>query len=87
MCFGLHKDPQAATSATAACCIARAATIPVGGVPWHKAECLMCMNCVGACPQDGLEFRFFRKEKEVASPDLGGANADRAWRPARRRFR
>jgi polyferredoxin len=31
----------------------------------------MCMNCVDACPHDGLEFRFFRNEKEVASPDLG----------------
>jgi hypothetical protein len=31
----------------------------------------MCMNCVGSCPHDSLAFRFFRKEKEVASPDLG----------------
>ena len=44
---------------------------PIGGVPWRKAECLMCMNCVGSCPHDSLQFNFFRKEKEVASPDLG----------------
>jgi formate hydrogenlyase subunit 6/NADH:ubiquinone oxidoreductase subunit I len=31
----------------------------------------MCMNCVGSCPHQSLEFRFFRKEHEIASPDLG----------------
>jgi polyferredoxin len=45
----------------------------------------MCMNCVGSCPHDSLQFRFFRKEKEVASPDLGrrrtltGLAAGAAW--------
>jgi ferredoxin len=31
----------------------------------------MCMNCIGACPDHALSFRFFRKENQVASPDLG----------------
>jgi ferredoxin len=48
---------------------------PIGGAPWRKAECLMCMNCVGICPHDSLAFRFFRpvsnKKEEIASPDLG----------------
>ena len=25
---------------------------PIGGAPWRKSECLMCMNCVGSCPHD-----------------------------------
>jgi len=30
----------------------------------------MCMNCLDACPHQSLEFRFFRKEAEVAGPNL-----------------
>ena len=48
---------------------------PIGGAPWRKSECLMCMNCVGSCPHDSLDFRFFRKEREVASPDIGRRKA------------
>ena len=33
---------------------------PIGGAPWRKSECLLCMNCVGSCPHDSLHFRFFR---------------------------
>ena len=35
----------------------------------------MCMNCVGSCPHEALKFRFFRKEREVASPDIGRRRA------------
>jgi len=35
----------------------------------------MCMNCVGVCPHDSLQFRFFRKEPEVATPDIGRRKA------------
>jgi ferredoxin len=28
------------------------------------------MNCVGACPHESLQFKLFRNEAEVASPDL-----------------
>ncbi len=32
---------------------------PIPGAAWRKAECHLCMNCVAACPEGGLEFRFF----------------------------
>ena len=32
---------------------------PIPGVPWRKAECVLCMNCVGDCPDGGIQFRFF----------------------------
>ncbi len=32
---------------------------PVPGVPWRKAECHLCFNCVGDCPKTGVRFRFF----------------------------
>ncbi len=69
--LGLHKDPDACDSCNRCLLNCQGGDNPIGGVPWRKAECLMCMNCIGSCPHDGLQFRFFRKEKEVASPDLG----------------
>jgi polyferredoxin len=69
--LGLHKDPAACDHCNRCLLHCQGGDDPIGGVPWRKAECLMCMNCVGACPHDGLAFRFFRKEHEVASPDLG----------------
>ena len=69
--LGLHKDPDACDKCNRCLLDCQGGDDPIGGVPWRKSECLMCMNCVGSCPHHGLQFRFFRKEKEVASPDLG----------------
>ena len=69
--LGLHKDPAACDNCNRCLLSCQGGDNPIGGVPWRKAECLMCMNCVGSCPHDSLVFRFFRNEKEVASPDLG----------------
>jgi ferredoxin len=69
--LGLHKDPDACDKCNRCLLNCQGGDDPIGGVPWRKSECLMCMNCIGSCPHDGLQFRFFRKEKEVASPDLG----------------
>ena len=69
--LGLHKDPDACDKCNRCLLDCQGGDDPIGGVPWRKSECVMCMNCVGSCPHSGLEFRFFRKEKEVASPDLG----------------
>ncbi|HEY7392684.1 MAG TPA: DUF6599 family protein [Bryobacteraceae bacterium] len=32
---------------------------PIPGVPWRKAECHLCLNCVADCPESGIQFRFF----------------------------
>jgi polyferredoxin len=69
--LGLHKDTTSCDNCNRCMLHCQGGDDPVGGVPWHKSECLMCMNCVGSCPHDGLQFKFFRKEREVASPDLG----------------
>jgi ferredoxin len=29
---------------------------PIPGAPWRKAECHLCMNCVGDCPTHGISF-------------------------------
>ena len=69
--LGLHKDAAACDKCNRCLLSCQGGDDPIGGVPWRKAECLMCMNCVGTCPHDSLHFKFFRKEEEVASPDMG----------------
>ncbi len=69
--LGLHKDPASCDKCNRCLMHCQGGDDPIGGVPWRKSECLMCMNCVGACPHSSLEFKFFRNEKEVASPDIG----------------
>ena len=68
--LGLHKDSATCDRCNRCLLHCQGGDDPIGGVPWHKAECLMCMNCVGACPHQSLEFRFLRKETEVAGPNL-----------------
>jgi polyferredoxin len=69
--FGLHKDPASCDKCNRCLLHCQGGDDPIGGAAWRKSECLMCMNCVGSCPHNSLEFRFFRNEREVASPDIG----------------
>ena len=68
--LGLHKDQESCNRCNRCLLHCQGGDDPIGGTPWRKSECLMCMNCIGSCPEHSLEFRFFRKENEVASPDL-----------------
>jgi len=73
--LGLKKDASSCDKCNRCLMHCQGGDDPIGGAPWRKAECLMCMNCVGSCPHDSLAFRFFRpisnKKEEIASPDLG----------------
>jgi polyferredoxin len=69
--LGLHKDASSCDKCGRCLLNCQGGDDPIGGAPWRKSECLMCMNCIGACPHESLEFRFFPKEHEIASPDLG----------------
>jgi len=68
--FGLHKDAASCDKCNRCLLHCQGGDDPIGAAPWHKAECLMCMNCLDVCPHQSLEFRFFRKEAEVAGPNL-----------------
>ncbi len=69
--LGLHKDAASCDHCNRCLLNCQGGDDPIGGVPWRKSECLMCMNCVDSCPHHSLVFRFFRKEREITSPDLG----------------
>jgi polyferredoxin len=73
--LGLHKDASTCDHCSRCLLDCQGGDDPICGAPWHKAECIMCMNCVGVCPHDSLQFRFFRKEPEVATPDIGRRKA------------
>jgi len=73
--FGLHKDAASCDKCNRCLLHCQGGDDPIGGAPWRKSECLMCMNCVGSCPHGSLDFRFFRNEPEVASPDIGRRKA------------
>jgi len=73
--LGLHKDAERCNNCNRCLLHCQGGDDPMGGAPWRKAECLMCMNCVGSCPEHALAFRFLRPKSdratEVASPDMG----------------
>ncbi len=73
--LGLHKDASRCDKCNRCLLNCQGGDDPIGGVPWRKSECLMCMNCADSCPHGALQFRLFRKEHEVASPDLGRRRA------------
>lgn len=70
--LGLDKDASSCDKCNRCLLNCQGGDDPIGGVPWHKSECLMCMNCADSCPHGALRFRFFRMpENEVSTPDLG----------------
>lgn len=73
--LGLHKDASSCDRCNRCLLHCQGGDDPIGGVPWRKSECLMCMNCVGSCPHHSLVFRFFRQEREITSTDMGRRRA------------
>ena len=73
--LGLHKDAAACNQCSRCLIGCQGGDDPIGGAPWHKAECHLCMNCVEACPRGSLQFRFFRKEPEIAGTSLSRRKA------------
>jgi polyferredoxin len=45
---------------------------PIPGVPWRKAECVLCMNCVADCPEGGVRFVFFPRAESPAAMEGAG---------------
>lgn len=69
--LGLHKDPATCNHCNRCMVNCQGGDDPVGGVPWHKSECHLCLNCVEACPHGSLQFRFSRQQQQVARTSLG----------------
>ncbi|MDR3745492.1 MAG: 4Fe-4S binding protein [Acidobacteriaceae bacterium] len=68
--LGLHKDAATCNKCNRCLMHCQGGDDPIGGAPWHKAECLMCMNCVDSCPHHSLQFKVFRAEPEIVGTNL-----------------
>ncbi|MEI6634073.1 MAG: 4Fe-4S binding protein [Chlamydiota bacterium] len=67
----LFKDRPRCTSCGRCALLCQGGASPEGAAAWKKPECLLCLNCQAACPEDVLGFGF-REDTEAASrgPDL-----------------
>ena len=69
--LGLQKDAKTCNDCNRCVLRCQGGDDPIGGAPWRKAECLMCMNCVEACPEHSLAFKFFPQgPAPIEGPDL-----------------
>jgi polyferredoxin len=73
--LGLHKNAATCNQCSRCLINCQGGDDPIGGAPWHKAECHLCLNCVESCPHGSLQFRFFRKEPEVVATSLSRRQA------------
>ena len=71
----LHKDAATCNKCNRCLLSCQGGDDPIGGVPWHKAECHLCLICVEACPHTSLRFRFLRTHQAPA--EITGASLTR----------
>jgi len=71
----LHKDAATCNKCNRCLISCQGGDDPIGGAPWHQAECHLCMNCVEACPHGSLQFRFSRLPQ--TPPHVAGTNLGR----------
>jgi len=67
--LGLVKNPEHCNDCNRCLLRCQGGDDPVGGVLWHQSECHLCLNCLDECPEHGLHFAFFPREK-VADANL-----------------
>jgi len=68
--LGLQKHPVACDNCNRCLLRCQGGDDPIGGVPWRKSECHLCLNCIGECPHHGLEFKFFPQGSIEEAPCL-----------------
>ena len=69
--LGLVKNPEHCQDCNRCLLRCQGGDDPIGGVPWRQPECHLCFNCVGECPEHGLQFKFFPGQ------DAAGVNLQR----------
>lgn len=69
--LGLVKNPKDCNDCNRCLLRCQGGDDPAGGVPWHQPECHLCLNCVDACPEHSLKFKFFPTQTTI------GANLQR----------
>jgi ferredoxin len=67
----LETDEARCTHCGACVRACQGAAGPEPGQVWQPAECLMCFNCVAACKEEALAFRFKKRSPSTAGFDVG----------------
>ncbi len=57
--LGLEKHPSHCDDCNLCLLHCQGGDDPLPNSKWRKAECHLCFNCVGECPESGLRFKFF----------------------------
>jgi polyferredoxin len=68
--LGLRKNAEACNDCNRCMMHCQGGDDPSGHAPWHKAECVLCLNCVASCPKQSLSFAFFNESAAVQGPNL-----------------
>jgi polyferredoxin len=68
--LGLQKHPVSCDNCNRCLLRCQGGDDPIGGVPWRKSECHLCLNCIGECPHHGLEFKLFPQSDALEAPSL-----------------
>ncbi len=69
--LGLEKRPARCDDCNRCLLHCQGGDDPIPGAKWRKAECHLCLNCVGDCPTSGLAFTFFPSTSTtVEAPEL-----------------
>lgn len=69
--LGLEKHPSPCEDCNRCLLDCQGGDDPIPGAQWRKAECHLCFNCVGDCPESGIKFKFFpATPTTVEGPDL-----------------
>ena len=65
--FGMRKSHEKCTGCDLCLINCQGADEPQGGALWHQAECHLCFNCEGTCPEGVIDFGFFPKKTEATN--------------------
>ncbi len=57
--LGIEKRPSRCEDCNICLLHCQGGDDPIPGAPWRKAECHLCFNCVGDCPESAVKFKFF----------------------------
>ena len=57
--LGLEKHPTKCEDCNRCLLHCQGGDDPIPGAKWRKSECHLCFNCVGDCPESGIQFKFF----------------------------
>jgi len=63
--LGLVKTPGSCEDCNRCLLRCQGGDDPIGGVPWRQPECHLCLNCIGECPEHGLQFKFFPAQESI----------------------